>query len=95
MSGSALSAGARAAAPRTEAIATGAATAEHRELDLRGVLCPLNWVRARLALERMPPGSELVVWLDPGEPLESVPRSARDDGHQVSVRGETVTIVKR
>jgi hypothetical protein len=32
--------------------------------------------------------------LDPGEPLESVPRSAREEGHDVSVAGSRVTIVK-
>ncbi len=62
-------------------------------LDLTGVACPMNWVRAKLALERMDPGEELTLLLDPGEPLESVPRSAREDGHEVRVDGTTVTIV--
>ena len=64
-------------------------------LDLTGVVCPLNWVRARLELERMGSGEELVVRLDRGEPLRSVPRSAREDGHDVEVDGEMVRIVKR
>jgi sulfite reductase (ferredoxin) len=62
-------------------------------LDLTGVACPMNWVKAKLALERMDPGEELTLLLDPGEPLESVPRSAREDGHEVRVQGTTVTIV--
>lgn len=64
-------------------------------LDLRGVACPLNWVRTRLALERLAPGDALTVRLDPGEPIESVPHSAREDGHAVSVAGDVVTIVRR
>jgi hypothetical protein len=32
--------------------------------------------------------------LDEGEPLDSVPRSAREDGHDVSVDGRLVTIAK-
>ena len=64
-------------------------------LDLTGVVCPLNWVRARLALERMRSGEELVVRLDRGEPLESVPRSAREEGHEVRVEADVVRIVKR
>jgi tRNA 2-thiouridine synthesizing protein A len=64
-------------------------------LDLTGVLCPLNWVRARLALEAMDAGEELRLRLDPGEPIESVPRSAREDGHDVDVHGDWVRIVKR
>lgn len=64
-------------------------------LDLRGVPCPLNWVRTKLALERLEAGERLVVLLDPGEPLQSVPASARAAGHDVTVEGETVTIVRR
>ena len=64
-------------------------------LDLTGVVCPLNWVKTKLALEELEPGDELVVLLDAGEPIESVPRSAREDGHEVRLDGTTVTIVKR
>jgi tRNA 2-thiouridine synthesizing protein A len=64
-------------------------------LDLSGVPCPMNWVRTRLALDAMAPGERLDVRVDPGEPLESVPASAREDGHDVSVRGDVVTIVRR
>ena len=63
-------------------------------LDLRGVPCPMNWVRTKLALEELAPGDSLVVVLDEGEPLESVPRSAREDGHEVTVDGRVVTIAK-
>jgi tRNA 2-thiouridine synthesizing protein A len=63
-------------------------------LDLTGVLCPMNWVRARLELERLEPGEALTLLLDPGEPLDSVPRSAEEEGHVVSVEGRRVTIVK-
>jgi len=64
-------------------------------LDLRGVPCPMNWVRARLLLETLNAGAELQLQLDPGEPIESVPRSAVDDGHDVAVDGTCVTITKR
>ena len=63
-------------------------------LDLTGVLCPMNWVRARLELERLQSGETLTLLLDPGEPLDSVPRSAEEEGHSVSVDGRRVTIVK-
>ena len=65
------------------------------QLDLTGVPCPMNWVRTRLALEELDPGDALVVVLDEGEPLASVPRSAREDGHGVTLDGNRVTIVKR
>ena len=63
-------------------------------LDLTGVPCPMNWVRTRLALEELAPGDSLEVVLDEGEPLASVPRSAREDGHAVEVDGRIVTIAK-
>ncbi len=41
-----------------------------RLLDLRGTPCPINFVRTKLTLEQMSAGTELEVWLDPGEPIE-------------------------
>jgi TusA-related sulfurtransferase len=65
-----------------------------RSLDLTGVLCPMNWVRAKLELERLASGETLELLVDPGEAIESVPRMAGEDGHGVSVSGNLVTIVK-
>lgn len=53
------------------------------QIDLRGTPCPLNFVRTKLTLEKMEPGSLLEVWLDPGEPIEQVPDSLRMDGYGV------------
>jgi TusA-related sulfurtransferase len=52
-------------------------------LDLRGTPCPINFVRTKLRLEKMPPGSLLEVWLDGGEPIEQVPDSLTMAGFQV------------
>lgn len=52
-------------------------------LDLRGVTCPTNYVRVRLALETVAEGDELEVLLDAGEPVLNVPRSLKDDGDKV------------
>ena len=53
------------------------------ELDLRGVICPYNFVRTKLKLETMGAGQVLAVILDDGEPIRSVHRSVSDDGHTV------------
>jgi TusA-related sulfurtransferase len=53
------------------------------QLDLRGTPCPINFVRTKLCLEKMAPGSLLEVWLDPGEPIEQVPDSLTMAGYQV------------
>ena len=55
------------------------------QLDLRGTPCPLNFVRTKLKLEKMPSGSLLEVWLDPGEPIEQVPDSLKMDGYEIEV----------
>jgi TusA-related sulfurtransferase len=43
----------------------------------------MTWVKTRVALERLAAGERLEVLLSAGEPAESVPRSAADDGHRV------------
>ena len=52
-------------------------------LDLRGTPCPLNYIRTRLALEQLPAGVELEVWLDRGEPERMVSEGLRHEGHLV------------
>lgn len=52
-------------------------------LDLRGVACPMNWVRTKMVLEDMEIGQKLEVVLDDGEPIRNVPRSLKDEGHKL------------
>lgn len=52
-------------------------------LDLRGVLCPLNFVKIKLRLEEMDEGQILQVVLDDGEPMRNVPRSLKEEGHRI------------
>jgi TusA-related sulfurtransferase len=51
-------------------------------------------VRTKLELERMAAGEALEVRCRPGEALENVPRSAREAGHEVSVEGTVIRIVR-
>ncbi|MBI5307082.1 MAG: sulfurtransferase TusA family protein [Planctomycetes bacterium] len=52
-------------------------------IDLRGVLCPINFVKTKLKLEMMDSGQILEVILDDGEPIRSVPRSLKEEGHKI------------
>ncbi len=52
-------------------------------LDLRGVMCPINYVKTKLKLEMMDEGEILEVWLDAGDPIKNVPQSLRNDGQKV------------
>jgi sulfite reductase (ferredoxin) len=53
------------------------------EIDLLGVACPLNFVKAKLALEKIEVGEVLEVLLDDGEPVQNVPDSFAGQGHEV------------
>jgi TusA-related sulfurtransferase len=52
-------------------------------LDITQDVCPLTFVKAKLLLERMEPGAVAEIRLNSGEPLENVPRSVREEGHEV------------
>lgn len=54
-----------------------------RELDLRGVSCPMNFVKAKLKLEDLSVGDTLSVVLDDGAPVRNVPASFRNEGQEI------------
>ena len=56
---------------------------EMEELDLRGVICPYNFVKTKLKLDTLAIGSQLIVLLDDGDPIQNVPKSIMNEGHQV------------
>jgi TusA-related sulfurtransferase len=52
-------------------------------LDLRGIPCPLSFVRTKLKLQQMQQGTLLEIWLDAGEPIEQVPDSLEMSGYKI------------
>ncbi len=52
-------------------------------VDLRGVSCPMNYVKAKVAMEELPEGHTIEFFLDEGEPLVNVTRSLKDEGYSV------------
>lgn len=52
-------------------------------IDLRGVCCPTNFVKAKLALEMVDAGDVVEFLLDDGEPVKNVPRSLKAEGHRL------------
>lgn len=54
-----------------------------QSIDLRGVACPMNFVKAKLKLETMETGAMLKIVLDAGEPVQNVPASFRNEGQEV------------
>ena len=69
-----------------------------RKIDLHGVVCPLNFVKTKVALASLAAGDLLEVILDEGEAILNVPRSVKEEGHQVvqvENLGETFRVVIR
>lgn len=52
-------------------------------LDLRGEVCPFTFVKTKMVIEKVEINQIIVVVLDKGHPLENVPRSLKDEGHQI------------
>lgn len=52
-------------------------------LDITRLVCPMTFVRTRLALDRLAAGQVLRVLLKGEEPRRNVPRTALEQGHQV------------
>jgi sulfite reductase (ferredoxin) len=51
--------------------------------DFRGVVCPINFVKTKIALAPLKSGDLLEVWIDDGQPIENVPGSVRNEGHEI------------
>ncbi len=55
----------------------------HAILDVTNDVCPLTWVKTKLALERLAAGQILQLLLNDGEALCNMARSAKEEGHRV------------
>jgi tRNA 2-thiouridine synthesizing protein A len=54
-----------------------------REIDITRDVCPMTFVKTRIALDRLSSGQTLLVRLRGEEPLRNVPRTAVEQGHIV------------
>ena len=52
-------------------------------LDITDVVCPVTFVKAKIALEELEDGDVLAIRLNDGEPVQNVPRSIKEEGHSV------------
>ncbi len=70
------------------------------EIDITTEICPMTYVRCRLALDRMSSGQMLGVTLRGDDPLRNVPLSATRQGHTVLAQlpaadGATRLVIRR
>ena len=52
-------------------------------VDITDVVCPVTFVKAKIALEELDDGDILSIRLNDGEPVNNVPRSIKEEGHKV------------
>lgn len=52
-------------------------------IDITDVKCPTTFVKAKVALEELEDGQILAVRLNDGEPVQNVPRSIKEEGHEI------------
>lgn len=52
-------------------------------VDITDVVCPVTFVKAKVALEELNDGQILAIRMNDGEPVQNVPRSIKEEGHQI------------
>lgn len=52
-------------------------------VDITDVNCPVTFVKAKVALDELDEGDILKVHMNGGEPAENVPRSLKEEGHEI------------
>ena len=52
-------------------------------IDITDQVCPLTFVKTKLIIEKMPAGKLVEVRLKGAEPLENIPRSVEEHGHEI------------
>jgi TusA-related sulfurtransferase len=68
-------------------------------LDITGEVCPMTFVKTRLLIERMPEGATAEILLKGSEPVENVPASVAELGHDIlaleAADGDVMRLVVR
>lgn len=52
-------------------------------VDITDKVCPLTFVKAKVALEELEEGEVIAIRMNDGEPVQNVPRSVKEEGHQI------------
>lgn len=52
-------------------------------VDITDVVCPMTFVKAKASIEELDDGQILAVKMNDGEAAANVPRSLKEEGHQI------------
>ena len=53
------------------------------QVDITDKVCPLTFVKAKVAIEELDDGEVLAIRMNDGEPVQNVPRSMKEEGHKI------------
>ena len=53
------------------------------EVDITDKVCPMTFVKAKVAIDELDDGEILAIRMNDGEPVQIVPRSMKEEGHQI------------
>ena len=51
-------------------------------VDITDKVCPLTFVKAKVAIDELEDGEVIAIRMN-GEPVQNVPRSIKEEGHQI------------
>ena len=52
-------------------------------VDITDVVCPVTFVKAKVALEELDDGEILAIRMNDCEPVQNLTRSIKEEGHQI------------
>ena len=52
-------------------------------VDITDKVCPLTFVKAKVAIDELEDGEVIAFRMNDGEPVQNVPRSIKEEGHQI------------
>ncbi len=52
-------------------------------VDITDKVCPLTFVKAKVAIDELEDGEVIAIRMNDGEPGQNVPRSIKEEGHQI------------
>ena len=52
-------------------------------VDITDKVCPLTFVKAKVAIDELDDGEIIAIRMNDGEPVQNVPRSIKEEGHQI------------
>ena len=52
-------------------------------VDITDKVRPLTFVKTKVALEELDDGEVIAIRMNDGEPVQNVPRSVKEEGHQI------------